>query len=87
MEGIILFLLLFGLVAYAFYKDKKNEQFLYIENYRFNSAIGKKVKDKYPHLTNDQVELVLGGLRDYFYICNKAKRKMVSMPSQVVDVA
>ena len=90
---IILFLLVLGFFIYAYHEDKKKEQFLhraqlsYIENYQFNSAIGKKVKNKYPHLTNAQVELVLDGLRDYFYICNKAKRKMVSMPSQVVDVA
>lgn len=59
----------------------------YFKSYRFSSSVGKKVQAKYPQLTNADVALVLEGLRDYFYICNKAKRKMVAMPSQVVDVA
>jgi len=85
-EGVI-FLLLVGLFIYVLYKMKQKSQLAYLESYRFNSAIGKKVQQKYPHLTDKQIELVIDGLRDYFYICNQAKRRMVSMPSQVVDIA
>ncbi len=83
----IAFVLLLGGLAYLFYRNRKAAQLAYIEGYRFNSAIGKKVLARYPHLTNEQIELVLQGLKDYFYICNRAKRRMVAMPSQVVDVA
>ncbi|MDP1519954.1 hypothetical protein Q8A57_03140 [Porticoccus litoralis] len=85
-DGII-FLLILALIAYFFYWNKKKAQLAFIEKYRFSSSIGKKVQKKYPHLTQDQIDLVIKGLRDYFYICNKAKRRMVAMPSQVVDVA
>jgi hypothetical protein len=85
-DGIALLLIII-LLAYYFYWNKKKSQLEFIESYRFNSAIGKKVQEKYPHLDNRQIDLVLIGLKEYFYICNKAKRRMVSMPSQVVDVA
>ena len=85
-DGLIL-LLLVALGAYWVFKSRKTSQLSYIENYWFKSAIGKKVKERYPHLTDEDVRLVIDGLRDYFYICCQAKRRMVSMPSQVVDVA
>ena len=34
-----------------------------------------------------EVMRVIQGLREYFHLCNSAGRRMVSMPSQVVDVA
>ncbi|MGI1679464.1 MAG: hypothetical protein K6L75_12065 [Cellvibrionaceae bacterium] len=80
--AFVLYFLLSSL--YEYYKYKRLS---YIEDYHFNPAIGKKVQEKYTHLTDQDVQLVLEGLRSYFYICNKANRKMVSMPSQVVDVA
>lgn len=85
-DGIALLLLII-LLVYYFYWNKKKSQLEFIESYRFNSVIGKKVQKKYPHLDNKQIDLVLIGLKEYFYICNKAKRRMVSMPSQVVDLA
>ncbi|MDD2368954.1 MAG: hypothetical protein PHQ90_06590, partial [Sulfuricurvum sp.] len=58
-----------------------------LRNYSFHSALHKKLLTRYPHLNNDQVSLVLETLRDYFAICNQSGKRMVSMPSQVVDVA
>ncbi len=83
----IVFLLFFVAIVYYWHRSKKKSQLAFIESYRFNTAIVKKVQNRYPNLNNQQIELVLCGLKDYFYICNQAKRKMVSMPSQVVDVA
>ena len=85
--GGLALLLIFVLLGYAFYRGKKSSQLAYIEGYRFNSAIGKKVQARYPHLTDKQIQLVFNALREYFYICNRSKRRMVSMPSQVVDAA
>lgn len=85
--GGIFLLLIFVLLGYAFYRKKKASQLLYIDRYRFNSAIGKKVQARYPHLTDTHIQLVFSGLREYFYICNQSRWRMVSMPSQVVDVA
>ena len=85
--SFIIFLLTCGAFVYAFIFIRRVNQVKYIEQFRFNSAIGKKVKRHYPHLTDSQVSLVLDALRDYFYICHKANRRLVAMPSQVVDVA
>lgn len=74
-------------IGYFFFVTRAKQQLAFIENYEFHPSLRKKVSEKYPHLTEKQVSLVFDGLRTYFHICNKAKRKMVAMPSQVVDVA
>lgn len=58
-----------------------------IDSYQFPATIPDKIIKQYPHLSRDQANLAMDGLREYFHICNLAGRKMVSMPSQVVDVA
>jgi len=65
----------------------RNRRQLLIDTYKFPKSIGEKVSAKYPHLSDDDIHLVINGLREYFHICNVAGKKMVSMPSQVVDVA
>ncbi|MCE0558292.1 hypothetical protein K1M91_15095 [Motilimonas sp. E26] len=59
----------------------------YILSFQFPVSIKAKVLQVYPHLTESEIDLVMQGLRDYFQVCNLAGNKMVSMPSQVVDVA
>jgi hypothetical protein len=58
-----------------------------IEDYQFPARVRQKVHEKYTHLTSDQVDEVIKGLKTYFQVCNISGKKMVSMPSQVVDVA
>jgi len=87
LSDTLLLLLIAALIFYVYSRFKRRSRQQFIESYRFNSVIGKKVHQKYPHLTDDQVSLVLTALKDYFRICYQAKRRMVSMPSQVVDVA
>lgn len=86
------FLIIFSLAGiagfvYMYVVTRAKQQRAFIENYQFHPALREKVSEKYPHLTEPQISLVFEGLRSYFYICNKAKRKTVAMPSQVVDVA
>ncbi|OEE67590.1 hypothetical protein A1OO_17760, partial [Enterovibrio norvegicus FF-33] len=69
------------------YKKKRKAQLVFIGTYRFNSAIKKRVSNRYPHLTDRDLTLVIDGLKDYLTICNQANKKQVAMPSQVVDVA
>lgn len=86
VEGFFcLVFIIFSLYLFDGYRQSK--RLTYIELYTFRSAISRKVKMKYPHLSDKQLLLVFEGLRDYFYICNQAKSRMVAMPSQVVDVA
>lgn len=80
-------LILIKLLVRLFRQIKRDQQLAYIENYQFHPAISKKIKNTYPHLNDTQLQTVFKGLRDYFHICNLASGRMVSMPSQVVDVA
>ncbi len=73
--------------AYLMRRNGQNKQLAFIDNYRFHPAIRKKLAAKHPQLSDQQLDLVFAGLRDYFYICNQASNKMVAMPSQVVDDA
>ncbi|WP_102396674.1 glycine-rich domain-containing protein [Enterovibrio norvegicus] len=81
---IVLVSMFWGVFAY---KKKRKAQLVFIGTYRFNSVIKKKVANKYPHLTDQDLMLVIDGLKEYLTICNQANKKQVAMPSQVVDVA
>lgn len=87
----ILYLVVITLVLYflhKIYKDSVNaKRESYINNYIFPLTIKKKLLEKYPHLSDNDLYKVMTGLRQYFHICNMARHRFVSMPSQVVDVA
>ncbi len=87
MSGLFLILLILGIFYLLYAALRQSYQLNYIENFSFHPALKQKLKNKHPALSDAQMDLVFQGLRDYFYICNKAKRRMVSMPSQVVDDA
>jgi hypothetical protein len=63
------------------------QQQKYIDAFDFPITIKKNVVAKYPHLTESDLAEVIRGLRTYFHICLLARKRQVSMPSQVVDVA
>ncbi len=65
----------------------RKKRLRFIDQYRFHPAIKQKLQEHHPHLTDADMDLVFRGLRNYFRVCNLAGRKMVSMPSQVVDDA
>ena len=90
MINLILFIvaLLFIFLIHKAYKKAaiaKREK--YINTYSFPRTISQKVIERYPHLSERDAQGVINGLREYFHICNIAGGRMVSMPSQVVDVA
>lgn len=79
-----------GLALVAFVvsnRQRKKARERHILEYEFPAPIARKVKEAYPHLTDEQVQLVIQALRDFFLISIKAKGRMVAMPSKVVDVA
>jgi hypothetical protein len=59
----------------------------FLETCVFPPKISAELAKRYPHLSNEQLTLVIQGLRQYFQLCNMAGPKLVSMPSRVVDVA
>jgi len=80
----IVFVFLFARAVLGSSRRKRTK---FIDNYIFPVAIKNKIKGKYPHLTEDNLYYVGKALRDYFHVCNLAGKRMVSMPSQVVDEA
>ncbi len=59
----------------------------FIEDFRFPDGVAQRVRKRYPHLTDEDMTLVFAGLRQYFQMARLARRRLLSMPSQVVDVA
>ena len=83
---LIFSVLILASLFYFFWK-RQQSQLAFIQNYDFHPAIREKVQRRYPTLTESQIDTIFDALRDYFTFCNKAKRKMVAMPSQAVDTA
>ncbi len=74
--------------VYKMYRKRSIEKReAYINNYKFPKRISETLLATYPHLEADDLDLIIKGLREYFHVCNIAGKTMVSMPSQVVDVA
>ncbi len=87
MVYIICAMLVLLAASYAYIRKKRERQLAYINTYQFPDRLTKTLKEKYPHLTERDINKVITGLRKYFIYCSKAKRRMVSMPSQAVDIA
>jgi len=84
--SIIIVIGVFIWLGFYFYNQHK-KRIAFIVSFVFPVSIKKGVNTSYPHLNNEQIELVLDTLRTFFLISYKAKLKPVAMPSQVVDVA
>jgi hypothetical protein len=86
-----LFLIILTVAAIAVFFAARRAAFArrekYIAGYYFHKGIVGKLAQKHPQLKEQEVELVMQTLRDYFLMCLRAKRRLVSMPSQVVDDA
>lgn len=87
MEKIVIVSVGLAALFYLYRRMSRNSQIVYLQNYRFHPALRKKLLSRYPHLNDDQLTLVFETLREYFAICNQSGKRMVSMPSQVVDTA
>ena len=90
MEYLVLVVAFLAIIFFLYrrYQEKDIEKrSIYIDKYRFPKKVSENIIKTYPHLSNSEVHLVFKGLREYFHICNIAGDNMVSMPSQVVDVA
>lgn len=83
---VLLSIALIG-IGYCYWNEhRKWLRTRFIHSYRFPTRLGHKLLERYPHLSEQQVDKVLHGLREYFQLCRLAGRSMVAMPSQAVDV-
>src|SRR5512135_3332900 len=72
-----------AIVLYRKWIANSRRQFL--EQFRMPDAVLGRFRQKHPDLSSAQETLVREGLQQYFQICQRARGKFVSMPSQVVD--
>lgn len=89
IQPVIIFLALFTAVivlALIQHRYRRSHE-SFIDNYAFPPGVRQKVHKHYPHLSEAQLDLVFDALREYFHLCRKAGKRLLSMPSQVVDVA
>lgn len=76
------------LLVYAYLDMKQRErQAFFLEQYTFPASIKSELAKRYPQLSDEQLNLVMQGLRQYFQLCNEAGRQKLSMPSRAVDMA
>lgn len=87
MQKLFVALAIISLSPLFYRLAKKSSELRHIQNYRFHPALISKIRHKHPALSDQQLDRVLLGLRDYFYICHRANHRMVAMPSQIVDDA
>lgn len=75
-------------LAILFWRNwSRQRRAAYIDNFPYQKWLDQRLAERRPELTAEQRAEVFVGLRDYFQICRIARRRMVSMPSQVVDDA
>jgi hypothetical protein len=81
----IVFSIIFILLRKKEERDSKAIE--YINSYSYPNRIAEEVTIKYPHLSIDDTQLVIEGLKQYFTVCYIARGAFVSMPSKAVDIA
>jgi len=87
---ILILVIMLIIFIFLLKRSKKNilqKRLDYIQRYSFPKRVEDAVLKAYPNLKAEQVSQVIDALREYFKIATIANGKMVSMPSQVVDVA
>ena len=75
---------LLGGVVYQRRAALQRKRARFIDGYWFPERLRDKLLERYPHLTGEQIQWVLLGLREYFQLCRLARGAMVAMPSRAV---
>ncbi|MHA6079175.1 glycine-rich domain-containing protein [Pseudomonas aeruginosa] len=73
--------------GYLYRRGLDRRRYRFIQQFRLPPRVAQAVRERCPQLSEEQVQRVLGGLREYLLLCRAAGKRMVAMPSQVVDVA
>ena len=71
--------------AMIVWEHSKRRQF--VRESQLPRFIAGKLREKYPHLTLSDTDLVMRGLRQFFITYLRSGKVFVAMPSQVVDLA
>lgn len=82
---IIIGVLLAFLTLLAWVNRGEKNKWRVIQSFEFPAEVSVGVKERYPHLTDDDVKIALEQLRLYFLICWEGDKNEVAMPSRLVD--
>jgi len=81
----IVILLAIGIGWLIHRRRRARRRLAYIESYQFHPSLRRRWRLKHPSLSEEEENAVFEGLRDFFWACQCAGKRMVAMPSQVVD--
>jgi hypothetical protein len=85
---VIIFLAL-ALLAVLIYlllsKDVVNEEF--VSTYEFPETVRECLAKSYSMLSDEELDMVISGLRQFFVVCGKNNLRWCMMPSKVIDEA
>ncbi len=88
MTTYVVFAFIAAFVCLVWYKRRvKVQRQQLIDCYVFPERLTQQLQKRYPHLSEQDCKTVIHALREYFHISLNARRQMVAMPSQVVDLA
>jgi hypothetical protein len=82
----IFLILLMAVSVVALENRQWGKQKMALEDWKFDMAYTREVLLKYPHLSEAEVSEAFEQLRLYFRICWQYDKKLVAMPSRLVDV-
>jgi hypothetical protein len=77
----------FGALAFRRFsaRQRMKQRLAFIDRFRYPPRLAKETLERYPHLQASDLRRVELGLKQFFRLCARSERAMVSMPSQVVD--
>ena len=75
------------LIFAGFHSKKRAQRRAFISSYAWPAGLTRRFGEKHPGLSAANCDLAFDGLRQYFRVCLAADKRMISMPSQVVDDA
>ncbi|MFC1749296.1 glycine-rich domain-containing protein [Pseudomonadota bacterium] len=82
---VVIFLIVRFVRRMPSYNVWEREEF--IKAYVMPDKVSRVLKEKHPHLSDENITQVIDALKHYFLICNGNATKSISMPSRVVDDA
>lgn len=81
-----IFLILFMAVSVVALESRGwSKQKMALEAWKFDDVYVQQVLQKYPHLSESDVAEAFEQLRLYFQICWKYEKRLVAMPSRLID--
>jgi hypothetical protein len=86
---LVIVLMLIGLIAVAIVWRRAliRQREGFIARYPYAKFLDRRLAARRPELSEAQRGLVFDGLREYFQLCRESRKRLVAMPSQVVDDA